>query len=257
MRITKLMRPRLPRYREFEVPLAPGLTIVHGPNEAGKTTIQRALELVLTRKATAGGIEMDSLRSWDAPEDARPVIAIDFEIDDDDNGGGSRPGSVVKEFRGQRGTVQLDLDGQVITDPTLADQALAELTGIPSEAFFRSTASIRHHELADLDRDEATLRDRLQASISGADRGTSRAKRQLERASTSSRRRVRRTPAGSRRWRTTWPGSAASSSRARSPWPSSSATATRSPGRRSDAPRARRTSWSGGVSSRRPARPSG
>src|SRR5205085_3326158 len=79
-------------------------------------------------------------------------------------------------------TVRLELDGQTITDPTLADQALAELTGIPSEAFFRSTASVRHQELADLDRDEAALRDRLQASISGADRGTSRARRILERA---------------------------------------------------------------------------
>ena len=182
MRITKLSVRDFRRYREFEVPLAPGLTIVHGPNEAGKTTIQRALELVLTRKATAGGQEMDGFRSWDAPDDARPVIAIDFEVDDDDNGGGTRPGSIEKSFQGQRGTVRLELDGQVITDPTLADQALAELTGIPTEAFFRSTASIRHHELADLDRDEATLRDRLQASISGADRGTSRAKKRLERA---------------------------------------------------------------------------
>ena len=78
--------------------------------------------------------------------------------------------------------VRLDVDGTTITDPTLADQALAELTGIPSEAFFRSTASVRHHELADLDRDEAALRDRLQASISGADRGTSRARQKLERA---------------------------------------------------------------------------
>jgi DNA repair exonuclease SbcCD ATPase subunit len=156
------------------------LTIVHGPNEAGKTTIQRALELVLTRKATAGGAEIDGLRSWDAPEEARPVIAIEFEVDDEDNGAGPRPGSVEKAFRGQKGTVRLEVDGQVITDPTLADQALAELTGIPTEAFFRSTASIRHHELADLDRDEAALRDRLQASISGADRGTSRAKHRLE-----------------------------------------------------------------------------
>ena len=98
---------------------------------------------------------MDGFRSWDAPDDARPVIAIDFEVDDDDNGGGTRPGSIEKAFQGQRGTVRLELDGQVITDPTLADQALAELTGIPTEAFFRSTASIRHHELADLDRDEA------------------------------------------------------------------------------------------------------
>jgi DNA repair exonuclease SbcCD ATPase subunit len=182
VRITRLSVRDFRRYREFEVPLAPGLTIVHGPNEAGKTTIQRALELILTKKATAGGQEMDGFRSWDAPEESRPVIAIDFEIDDDDNGGGSHPGSVEKSFQGQRGTVRLELDGQVITDPTLADQALAELTGIPTEAFFRSTASIRHHELADLDRDEATLRDRLQASISGADRGTSRARKRLEKA---------------------------------------------------------------------------
>ena len=180
MRITRLSVRDFRRYREFEVPLAPGLTIVHGPNEAGKTTIQRALELVLTKKVTTNAAEIDALRSWDAPDDARPVISIDFEVDDDFRG--VRRGSIEKAFRGSKGTVRLEMDGEVITDPALADQALAELTGIPTEAFFRSTASIRHHELADLDRDEATLRDRLQASISGADRGTSRAKRTLERA---------------------------------------------------------------------------
>ena len=180
MRITRLSVRDFRRYREFEVPLSPGLTIIHGPNEAGKTTIQRALELILTKKATSTSAEMEGLRSWDAPDDVRPVIAIDFETDDED--GSVRRGTIEKAFRGAKGTVRLDYDGEVITDPTLADQALAELTGIPTEAFFRSTASIRHHELADLDRDEAALRDRLQASISGADRGTSRAKRKLERA---------------------------------------------------------------------------
>jgi DNA repair exonuclease SbcCD ATPase subunit len=180
MRITRLSVRDFRRYREFEVPLAPGLTIVHGPNEAGKTTIQRALELILTKKATTSAAEMDGLRSWDAPDDARPVIAMDFEVEDEESG--TRKGSIEKAFRGAKGTVRLEYDGEVITDPTLADQALAELTGIPTEAFFRSTASIRHHELADLDRDEAALRDRLQASISGADRGTSRAKHKLERA---------------------------------------------------------------------------
>jgi DNA repair exonuclease SbcCD ATPase subunit len=180
VRITRLTIRDFRRYREFDVPLAPGLTIIHGPNEAGKTTIQRALELVLTKKVTTNAAEIDAMRSWDATDDARPVIAIEFETDDED--GGISTGSVEKAFRGAKGTVRLVADGETITDPTLADQALAELTGIPNEAFFRSTASIRHHELADLDRDEATLRDRLQASISGADRGTSRAKRTLDRA---------------------------------------------------------------------------
>ncbi|HUQ79284.1 MAG TPA: AAA family ATPase [Patescibacteria group bacterium] len=180
MRITRLTLRDFRRYRELEIPLSPGLTIVHGPNEAGKTTIQRAIELALTRKVTSGAADMDTLRSWDAPDDARPVISLEFEVDDDERG--ARTGTLEKAFRGAKGTVKLDVDGTTITDPTLADQALAELTGIPSEAFFRSTASVRHQELADLDRDEAALRDRLQASISGADRGTSRARRKLEKA---------------------------------------------------------------------------
>jgi DNA repair exonuclease SbcCD ATPase subunit len=180
VRITRLTLHDFRRYRELEIPLSPGLTIVHGPNEAGKTTIQRAIELALTRKVTSGGADMDALRSWDAAEDARPVIGLEFEIEDEEKG--VRSGTLEKAFRGAKGTVRLEVDGTTITDPTLADQALAEMTGIPSEAFFRSTASVRHHELADLDRDEAALRDRLQASISGADRGTSRARRTLEKA---------------------------------------------------------------------------
>ena len=180
MRITRLILRDFRRYRELEIPLAPGLTIIHGPNEAGKTTIQRAIELALTRKVTSGGADLDALRSWDAADDARPVITLEFETEDEEHG--VRPGSLEKAFRGAKGTVRLEADGTTITDPTLADQALAELTGIPSEAFFRSTASVRHQELADLDRDEAALRDRLQASISGADRGTSRARRKLEKA---------------------------------------------------------------------------
>jgi DNA repair exonuclease SbcCD ATPase subunit len=179
VRISRLSLRDLRRYRELEIELAPGLTVVRGPNEAGKTTIQRALELALTRKVTAGGAEIEALRPWDAGDDARPVVGLEFVQEDED---GTRQGSLEKAFRGPKGSVRLEYDGQSIVDPTLADQVIAELTGIPSEAFFRSTASVRHHELADLDRDEATLRDRLQASISGADRGTSRAKRLLERA---------------------------------------------------------------------------
>src|SRR4051794_16677340 len=179
MRIRRLMLRDLRRYRELEIELAPGLTVVRGPNEAGKSTIQRAIELALTRKVTSTGAEWEALRPWDAEPDARPVVTIEFVQEDED---GRREGRLEKSFRGPKGTVDLTYDGQSIADPTLADQVLAELTGIPNEAFFRSTASVRHYELADLDRDEATLRDRLQASISGADRGTSRAKKQLDRA---------------------------------------------------------------------------
>lgn len=179
MRIRRLRVRDLRRYRELDIDLAPGVTVVRGPNEAGKSTIQRAIELALTRRVTSGAADLDALRPWNVETDARPWVAIDFEQDEED---GKATGTLEKSFAGSKGSVSLVYQGQTVTDPTLADQVLAELSGIPTEAFFRSTASVRHHELSDLARDETALRDRLQASISGADRGTGRAKKRLERA---------------------------------------------------------------------------
>ncbi len=179
MRIRKLSGRDFRRYRTFDIDFAPGLTVIRGPNEAGKTTVQRALELGLTRRATSTASEVESLRPWGAPPEARSILTIEFEQDEED---GKKVGTLEKTFAGAKGTVRLDYDGQSIADPTLADQVMAELTGIPTEAFFRSTASVRHFELSELSRDEAALRDRLQASISGADRGTSRAKKKLAKA---------------------------------------------------------------------------
>jgi DNA repair exonuclease SbcCD ATPase subunit len=179
VRITRLQLRNVRRHADLDLPLAPGLTVIRGPNESGKSTIQRALELALTRRVTSGSGDVDGMRSWSSGEEDRPWVRLEFEQDDID---GVQKGSLEKAFRGNKGTVRLEADGETITDPARADEVLAELTGIPSEAFFRSTASVRHHELDGLARDEAALRDRLQASISGADRGTSRARRTLERA---------------------------------------------------------------------------
>jgi DNA repair exonuclease SbcCD ATPase subunit len=179
VRITRLQLRNIRKHADLDLELAPGLTVVRGPNESGKSTLQRAIELALTRRVTSGSADLDALRTWNADEDDRPWVRLEFEQEDLD---GVRTGALEKAFRGARGTVKLEIDGETVTDPARADDLLGELTGIPSEAFFRSTASIRHHELDGLARDEAALRDRLQASISGADRGTSRARRKLERA---------------------------------------------------------------------------
>ena len=179
MRITRLQLRDVRRHTELDLTFAPGLTVVRGPNEAGKTTVQRAIELALSRKVTSTQGDLEAMRPWTAAADARPVIELEFVQEDLE---ATRHGRLEKAFRGARGTVRLDVDGEVTTDPARAEELLAELTGIPTEPFFRSTASVRHHELDDLARDEAALRDRLQASISGADRGTSAAKKKLDRA---------------------------------------------------------------------------
>ena len=179
MRITRLQVKNLRRHADLDLKLDRGLTVIRGPNESGKTTIQRALELALTRRVTSSAADLDGMRTWGAGDEDRPWVRLEFEQEDLD---GTRTGSIEKSFRGQRGTVGFDDGTKWSTDPAESDELIADLTGIPSEAFFRSTASVRHHELDGLSRDEAALRDRLQASISGADRGTSRAKKKLDRA---------------------------------------------------------------------------
>ena len=182
MRITRLQLKDFGKHRALDLELAPGFTIIRGPNEAGKSTIQRSLELALFRKVTAATAELEALRSWGATEEERLATRIEFIMDDDagQNGEGVSRGVLEKEFRGQKGRVSLELGGHTYTDPARGDEVIAVLTVIPTEAFFRSTASIRHEELDDLDRDEDALRDRLQASIGGGDKGSSRAKSRLE-----------------------------------------------------------------------------
>ncbi len=174
MIITRLRLTNFRRHRALDVALGPGLNVVRGVNEAGKSTVQRAIEMALFRRPTFSGAELDDTRPWQEPA-AEPVVELDFTDD-------GRPGSIRKSFAGGKGTVTLTLGEESFNDPATVDQQVAALTGIPSEKFFRATASIHHQELTGLAQDENTLRDRLQQSMSGADRGTHTARRKLEEA---------------------------------------------------------------------------
>ena len=181
MRIARIQLRDVKRYRDLQIDLAPGLTIIRGPNEAGKTTIARAIELGLTGSLTGPApMAVDGLRSWDADPDARPTVTLDFTLDPAEPGGSGRSGSIEKSF-GAGGSARLTVDGTTVTDPLEVDTQLADLTGVPTAAFFRSTALVARGELEDLDRDEATLRERLAASISAADRSTTAAIEELKR----------------------------------------------------------------------------
>ena len=177
MRITSISLHNVGRHRAAEWSLDPGMTVLRGPNESGKSTLLRALELVLTRSATSTAKDLATLRSWGSEAGSAPAVAITFTWDEED--GSVHEGRLAKVFAGAAGTTRLELDGEAVADPTRADEALAALSGLPTEGFLRSTASVRQTELAGLQRDEAALRDRLTATMSGADRSTARARRRL------------------------------------------------------------------------------
>ena len=183
MRILSLRIHGIRRHRDLDLAFAPGFTVVRGPNESGKSTIQRAIELALYRKATSAASDLDAARTWGLPAEDAPAVTLAFDDDEELEDGTIRvrTGSLAKTFRGAKGTVRLEMDGDATTDPALADERLAEITGVPTESFYAATASI-HHRAIDIPKDDAALRDRLQSSISGGDRGASQAKKKLEAA---------------------------------------------------------------------------
>ena len=72
------------------------------------------------------------MRSWNAQRDDRPWVRIEFEQDDPD--GRAEAGTLEKAFRGAKGTVKIEFDGETITDPARADELLADLSGHPERA---------------------------------------------------------------------------------------------------------------------------
>ena len=77
-RIGRIQLRNVRRHRSLDLALAPGLTVVKGPNEAGKSTLAEAIELGLTPPT---GRTATDLRTWGAPAEAAPSVTIDFSVD--------------------------------------------------------------------------------------------------------------------------------------------------------------------------------
>ena len=77
----KLQRMRIEQLRQFRQPfvlesLQPGLNLIHGPNESGKSTLVRAIRAAFFERYRSTAV--DDLRPW-GDSAAAPTIELDFE----------------------------------------------------------------------------------------------------------------------------------------------------------------------------------
>ena len=107
MQITRL---RVEQLRRFRAPLelsgfTPGLNILAGPNEAGKSTLVRAIRAAFFERHKSSMV--DDLKPWDEGSGAAPRVEIDFTL-------AGQPHQLVKSFLGKKrcvlaiGTRQLE-----------------------------------------------------------------------------------------------------------------------------------------------------
>lgn len=118
----KLQRLRLEQLRQFRKPfvldnLQPGLNLIHGPNESGKSTLVRAIRAAFFERYRSTAV--DDLRPW-GDSAAAPTIELDFEHD-------NRHWHLTKSFL-QRKRCDLTIDTETYSEDD-AEEKLAELLG--------------------------------------------------------------------------------------------------------------------------------
>lgn len=158
MIINELKLKGFKQFRDTVITLGPGLTILMGGNEAGKSTLLEALLAVLfaSPKSRAKGVE--EWITWGAAE--RPDVSLRYAVDGVEF-------RLDKDF--EAGTVSLEnmSTGESLTDEKRVHATVADQLGVGSRDLFLGTVCVRHDELAGIATGAGEIKDRLQKVLTG------------------------------------------------------------------------------------------
>lgn len=158
MKVTRLRLRRFKRFADWQAGFAPGLTVVRGPNEAGKTTIMEALFEGLF--GAPGRSEAASrVRTWG--EQRLGEIIVEMQVN------GSR---YLLRRDLEAGTILLQSDDGRVRVETHRDvqRRLLEWIGLGSEGAYRATAFVGQADLARVSEDRRLVSAHLSKILSGS-----------------------------------------------------------------------------------------
>jgi DNA repair exonuclease SbcCD ATPase subunit len=142
MRFRRLRLVNFKRFADHEIVLEPGLNLVVGPNESGKSSIAEALSTVLFADPGSRSSAVRALERWGGQEGMR--LELDFEQGDESY-------TLKKDFG--KGTAELvrHSEHDVIADRAEINQMISNLVGFETRDAFESIASVHQDELASLE----------------------------------------------------------------------------------------------------------
>ena len=130
------------RFADHEIELEPGLNLVVGPNESGKSSIAEALSMVLFADPTSRSPSIRALERWGGTGGMK--LELEFEQGEDTY-------RLKKDFGS--GTVELarDTEGDVLANRADIDRVIAGVVGLETREAFESIASVYQDDLASLE----------------------------------------------------------------------------------------------------------
>lgn len=158
MIVRRLGLSNFKKFRDRTLEFAPGLNVVKGPNEAGKSTLHEALRMAFFQKPTATAQDVKRAKSWGAQQ--MFSIELEFAADGDEY-------RLEKDFVAKKVALAGGSLADPMIDPDQVQRCLGDWLGCPSEKFFSSTICVNQDEVARWDTGE--MAGHLQKVVAGGD----------------------------------------------------------------------------------------
>jgi uncharacterized protein YhaN len=142
MRIRRLRLVNFKRFADHEILLEPGLNLIVGPNESGKSSIAEALSTVLFADPGSRSPGIRSLERWGGT--GGMTLELDFEQ-------GADSYRLTKDFGSGTAELARETEGDVIADRSQIDRIIAGVVGFDTREAFESIASVHQDDLASLE----------------------------------------------------------------------------------------------------------
>jgi len=142
VRIRRLRLVNFRRFADFEILLEPGLNLIVGSNESGKSTVVDAIATVLFCDAASKAQTVLGLERWGS------TSAMRLELDFEHEGALER---LTKDFGAGRGELTDLTQSTVVADKNRIDERIREVLGFATRDAFQSVAAVRQGELAVLE----------------------------------------------------------------------------------------------------------
>jgi uncharacterized protein YhaN len=158
-----IRRIRIRRFRKLldqMLECGPGLNVVHGWNDAGKSTLHLAFSAVLYPVRPS---EVKTYGTWG--EEELGEITVEFDV-------GDRSYRLRKDLGSRR--VMLESGDERIEDPRRVEHRIGELLGLTSLSLFRATAHVGQWDLAGVQHEQQEIGTRLARIVTGGDADAAR-----------------------------------------------------------------------------------
>lgn len=158
MRIEKCQIDRYGKLDRFSSSFSPGLNLIKGPNEAGKSTLVDALTDALFENPKTTKKDVKAKTSWGFEKHFE--ITLDFESE-------GLSYSLSKDFDTGSVTLLKKSTGEILDDRKRVDAIISNSLGLSNRDIFLATSCIRQDEMARIANSPDAIKDRLEALITG------------------------------------------------------------------------------------------